>query len=225
MDLPVVFLLLEGGIEALVPIAVHLKLCIFPFCALQSPISLLRSSLLQGLLLDAHCPLLHLFASLSLLLPAGIGRDTQQLKAVSQNLFFHNTVKLGFCSKGGRVIDLQEPRLKLVIQHDVEAQYLKAHAIVHIIWLATTIEVRQARLNCNQGLDDQVLDLHVQRVDVVPFTFQMLLHCLPTPFVTILGVVWIRVFLEIWIHLVDGVIGEMHHHRLQIFTCWLNVGL
>mmetsp|Transcript_76029 Transcript_76029/g.167850 ORF Transcript_76029/g.167850 Transcript_76029/m.167850 type:complete len:253 (+) Transcript_76029:1420-2178(+) len=136
---------------------------------------------------------------------------------------FHLMIKFRLGGKGGRVIHLQQPRLQLLIQHHVETQDLKAHAVVDIFGLATVVKVGQAWLHCNQCLDDQILDLQYQGVHIMPLASQMLLDCLPTSLVTVFGIIWIGVLLEIRIRFVDGVVGQVHHHFRQVVFRWLHI--
>mmetsp|Transcript_25336 Transcript_25336/g.41285 ORF Transcript_25336/g.41285 Transcript_25336/m.41285 type:complete len:340 (-) Transcript_25336:376-1395(-) len=224
MDLPVFFFLLRRRIQALVPAGRALQLGIFPVRADQGKLTLLCDAIFNGrLLLSAHGSLLHPFTRLALLLASQLWVQVQEVETVLQDLMFHLMIKFRLRGKGGRMVHLQQPRLQLLIQHHVETQDLKAHAVVDIFWLATVVKVGQAWLHCNQCLDDQILNLQDEGVHIVPLASQMLLDRLPTSLVTVFGIIWIGVLLEIGIRFVDGVVGQVHHHFRQVVFCWFHI--
>ena len=47
-------------------------------------------------------------------------------------------VKRTVSLKGGHLIDFNEGWLQLMVYHDVEAEDLKAHTVLNIVWLART---------------------------------------------------------------------------------------
>ena len=59
--------------------------------------------------------------------------------------------------EGGQVVNLQEPRLQLPVQHDVEAEEFVAD--VRLAWLCRLVVVLQLWLDSNDRFYDNVLDL------------------------------------------------------------------
>mmetsp|Transcript_60616 Transcript_60616/g.172268 ORF Transcript_60616/g.172268 Transcript_60616/m.172268 type:complete len:245 (+) Transcript_60616:725-1459(+) len=208
VHLHVLTLLLLRGVEPLVAGGPG----VLPGVPLHRDARRLHQLLLQVPLLGrAHCAHLHLLAQLTLLLAASLGADVQQREGVPQHLLLHYPVQLRLSGEGGRVIDLQEPGLQLVVQHDVEAEHLEAHGVLRVVRLAAVVEVREARLHGDQGLDDQVLDLRDQGVDVVALPAEVLVDGLPAPLVAVLRVIGIGVLLKVWVHFVDRIVCEVNH--------------
>ena len=55
------------------------------------------------------------------------------------------------------MVDFKEPRLKLPVQHDIEAEKLVAD--VRLTWLSRLVVVLELRLDCDDRFYDNVLDL------------------------------------------------------------------
>ena len=64
------------------------------------------------------------------------------------------------------MVDLNNPRLKLIIQEYIESKDLKAHGVLNIIRLATPIGMRELWLDRQQALDNGLLNVfhHLFRV-------------------------------------------------------------
>jgi hypothetical protein len=65
------------------------------------------------------------------------------------------------------VVDLQDPRLKVRVKHNVEAENLEAHWVLNVIWLAATIDVRQLWLHRTDGFDNSGTDISLDLLHVV----------------------------------------------------------
>lgn len=72
------------------------------------------------------------------------------------------------------MIDFDEPRFQLVVNHDVHAQNLEAHRVFQIVWLASAIRMRKSRLHCYHSLCAYVLNL-LKHIFLVEIRF-VLLH-------------------------------------------------
>ena len=76
--------------------------------------------------------------------------DTQQAEGVEKDFFFYFVVKLRISLKAGRLIDLKQPRLHLLVNEHIEAKHFKAHVERLVIRLAHSIVVLQVRLDRQQ---------------------------------------------------------------------------
>lgn len=68
------------------------------------------------------------------------------------------------------MIDLEEVRLELPVDEDVEAQQLKARTATRVRRRARFVRVRQLRLNTQQGLQNDILNLRFEGAQVVSLT-------------------------------------------------------
>ena len=71
------------------------------------------------------------------------------------DLVVEGTVRL----KRRHLVDFDERRLQFVINHDVESQDLKAHAILNVVRLARTVQMVNVRLRQAERLDYDLIDL------------------------------------------------------------------
>ena len=88
---------------------------------------------------------------------AVLHRHLQYVEHVLDQVGLHLLVDRGVMIEGGQVVDLQEPRLQLPVQHDVEAEELVAD--VRLAWLCRLVVVLQLWLDSNDRFYDNVLDL------------------------------------------------------------------
>ena len=68
--------------------------------------------------------------------------------------------------KRGCLVDLEEPRLGVSVDEDVEAEHFIAHVECAIVWLTSPVIVKQIRLHRNQCLNDQVGDFQLEQIDI-----------------------------------------------------------
>mmetsp|Transcript_53503 Transcript_53503/g.117155 ORF Transcript_53503/g.117155 Transcript_53503/m.117155 type:complete len:266 (-) Transcript_53503:845-1642(-) len=182
VDVVVFTLFSFRGVEPLV----RSQALIFPHSAGPCHFQFYRRSLLHcGLFRNPHGSQFHLLFGVTFLLSSCLWVHVQQIEGVVQDLGFDKTIQLGFGGEGRGVIHLQQPGLQFVVEHDIEPQNFKAHGVLDVFRLTTVVEVRQARLNCDEGLDNQVLDLAEQGVDIVTFFPKVVLNSLPASLVPI----------------------------------------
>ena len=74
------------------------------------------------------------------------------------------------------MVDLDDPRLKLVIKEYVEAKDLKAHRVLNIIRLTTPVSVRKLWLDRQQTLDDGLFYVFHNQIRVVALLLNIF-HC------------------------------------------------
>ena len=66
------------------------------------------------------------------------------------------------------MVDLNEPGLEIVVNHDIEAQYLKTQLVLNVFWLTRPKNVGHGWLPRDHGLDDQILNSSLERCDIMP---------------------------------------------------------
>lgn len=103
--------------------------------------------------------------------------NIKQVKCILNHMFFHLIVKWGVRRKTRTLIYLNEPRSKVLIYHNIEAQDLKAHGIVQALRLADTVHVVHVGLSTYNSLDDDVLDLCHDLVRISSLRQQDLQDC------------------------------------------------
>ena len=81
----------------------------------------------------------------------------QDLEHVLDQVRLHLLVHRCVMIEGGQVVDFQEPRLQLPVQHDVEAEEFVAD--VRLTWLSRLVVMLQLRLDGDDRFYDNVLDL------------------------------------------------------------------
>lgn len=93
--------------------------------------------------------------------------EVKQANGVRYEILFDLEIQRGVGAEGGRVVDLQNPGLKVRVKHDVETEDLEAHRVLDVIWLAATIDVRQLGLHRTDGFDNRGSDVPLHLVHVV----------------------------------------------------------
>ena len=72
---------------------------------------------------------------------------------------------------------LYQPRLQLLVQHDVETEDLEAAAALDVVGEAGAVVVLEDRVGGDQGLDDHVVDVGPDLLYVVAVADEPLVHC------------------------------------------------
>lgn len=83
--------------------------------------------------LAGHHPLLYLSISLCLEVFLALLVDVEDGHCISNKILLNVLVKGSVCSEAGRVVDLQQVWVELVVEHDVEPQYLEAHVVGKVV--------------------------------------------------------------------------------------------
>ena len=140
------------------------------------------------------------------------------------------------------MIDLYKPRSEVLVDHHIKAKDLKAHRVVNTLRLADTIHVIHVRLTDNYGFNNNILDLFPNFVWITSLLVDDLHDCkkgslvaglllvlivVLISVVTVIPVVIITtrflllvVLLEIRIHFVDRVVGQVHVHIVYVGGPW-----
>ena len=99
-------------------------------------------------------------------LPALLDAQLEDLESVLYQVVLHIKVDAGVRAEARHVVDLEHPRLQLVVQHHIEAKQVAAD--VGLLGLARTVEMLQLRLHNHERLDDYLLDLMPNLISFLP---------------------------------------------------------
>ena len=90
------------------------------------------------------------------------------MESVPDQVKFYSFIKRTVCSKARKVIDLNYPGLKLLVDHNIHAQDLEACRVLEVIRLARSIGMREGWLHSDNSLDTDVLNLvhHILTIKV-----------------------------------------------------------
>lgn len=94
----------------------------------------------------SKCPFLHFLLLLIYDLVLGLGGQIHEHQGIVYQTLLYLQIKRSVGGKAGRVVDLQYLRLQIVVQYHIKPQYLEAHVICIIVWLARSVMVGQERL-------------------------------------------------------------------------------
>ena len=150
-------------------------------------VDLPRELLAAHLVPEERALLVHLFElaipddSIEVFLPVGL-RGSKYLKCVMDHCFLDLIVQGTVRLKRGCLVDLEEPRLRIGVDEDVEAEHLVAHVERAIVRLARPVIVKQIRLHRNQSLDDQVGDFQLEQIDIDALLSKSLIDCIQCSF-------------------------------------------
>ena len=147
--------------------------------------------------------------------------QVEQSQGVSHQVQLGFLVESALSGEAGRVVDLNQPWFVSVVQHNIEAQDMKAHLVLQILRLASPVEVGHERLTGDDGLNDDVLDLQLQIVHnflaLLPLLEDDLaVHLGETPLVTHSEPVLVVILDKNLVVLVDRVVCQVHEHVLEI---------
>jgi hypothetical protein len=65
--------------------------------------------------------------------------DIEHGESITQHSFLDFVVQRGVSGETWRLIDFQEPRSTLIVDHNIETKDLEAHGIIEVIWLTTLV--------------------------------------------------------------------------------------
>ena len=90
------------------------------------------------------------------------------MESVPYQVEFDAFIEWTICAETGQMVDLNEPRLQLLIYHDVHAEDLEADRVFQIVWLAGAVGVLQGWLDRDARFHANVLNLvhHVFSAEV-----------------------------------------------------------
>lgn len=155
----------------------------------------------------------------------------QEAYCVAQQLLLDVRVEHAFGRQAGGVVDFDEPGLQVGVQHNVEAQNLKASLVFDVFGTARPVHVRELGLPRDHGLDHDVLDLNLQFFDFLGshlFSFleyDVAVDLSETSLVTVALTLFVVILHVIVVVLVDGVVGQMHVYIAQVVFGGRFIGL
>lgn len=62
------------------------------------------------------------------------------------------------------MVDLDEPRLQVTVDHDVEAEDVEARLVLYVVWQACAMDLVNYRLTCYHGLHDQIINVLFEKL-------------------------------------------------------------
>lgn len=114
--------------------------------------------------------------SVQVLLPICLS-DAQDLERVLDHSLLHSVVERTVSLERRSLVDLEQPRLRVGVDQDVEAEHFKAHVEGAVVGLAGSVVVQEVGLAADQSLDDQIGDFELEQVHVDAVIGQPLVHC------------------------------------------------
>ena len=69
-------------------------------------------------------------------------------------------------SQARSMVDLDEPWLKINVQHNIEPQDLKAKLVFNVVWLTAPVKMPKRRMSSYQRFDDDVLEALFQDLNL-----------------------------------------------------------
>ena len=90
---------------------------------------------------------------------ASLHAQVEQGHAIIDHSLLDLVVKRAVRLERGHLIDLNKASLELMIEHDIEAEYLKTKAVLDVIWLARAIQMVYVRLGQAHSLHDDLIDI------------------------------------------------------------------
>ena len=90
---------------------------------------------------------------------ASFHAQVEQGHAIVDHSLLDLVVKRAVSLERGHLIDLNKASLELMIEHDIEAEYLKTKAVLDVIWLARAIQMVYVRLGQAHSLHDDLIDI------------------------------------------------------------------
>ena len=137
-----------------------------------------------------------------------------------QRLFHHSLlnhiIKRSIRRKTRGVVNLNQPRLQLAIDHHVEPKDLKAHRPRKVIWLRRAIVLHESWLSRADSFDDELLDFLPHERGVMAVFFEVVEDEFYVSFVADVHGVFAGVEDELLGEFVDGVVGEVHCEVLYV---------
>ena len=118
------------------------------------------------------------------------------------------------------MVHFDDRRLQILVEEDVEAQDLKAHRVLEVVWLAGSIRVSELRLHGYETLNDRLLDVRHHFLGVVAMLGDILHRVGQTTLVADAVFQGSLVLLIILVRLVDRVVRQVHVQVAEIAGVW-----
>ena len=149
---------------------------------------------------------------------ASLHAQVEQGHAIIDHSLLDLVVKRAVRLERWHLIDLNKASLKLMVEHDIEAQYLKAKAVLNVIWLARAIQVVHVRLGQAHSLHDDLINvtLHPLHRFIPVIQLYLLQYELVRSFTTYIIRVTRRILHKIARLLVNSIIGQVHAQIVKI---------
>jgi len=84
--------------------------------------------------------------------------DAHQQEGIVNEVGLNVAIAWGVCREGRSVIDLQQNWLKVISNHNIETQQLKAHISSIVLRLTRPVLELKVSMSADYGLNDEVLD-------------------------------------------------------------------
>ena len=123
-----------------------------------------------------HHPLLYLSISLGLKVFLAFLVDVEEGHCIRNKILLNVLVKGSVCSEAGRVVDLQQIWVELVVEHDVKPQYLEAHVVGEVVGVDWGDWIAQGGVTSDYRFDEDVVDLALELIDIVALLCDLLEH-------------------------------------------------
>lgn len=103
--------------------------------------------------------------------------EIKEGKSVCDEACLQLTIVFCFHGEGGCMVDLDQPRLVLIIHHDIEPEELKAQRVLVILRRQLFVLFGQEGFACDQSLDDYIINVLLQPIPkLLPL---LLIHLVP----------------------------------------------
>ncbi len=121
------------------------------------------------------------------------------------------------------MVDLQDKRLAVFIEHDINTQDVEAHIPQLIFWLAKPVLMRHQWMAKEKSLDDGVIQLSLYFIQVITAFLDQFEDGSKGPLMTNVHALVAGVVDEFRVLFIDGVIGEMNVLLPQVVLVRLHV--
>ena len=142
---------------------------------------------------------------LVLLLDCGV----DQIESIMHKILLYFSIKCCIAIEGRSMIHFQQPRLARLVYKDIEAKDFKAHVVVNVAGLASSVMMIQIRLDRYQRLHEDITHLCLQLLDINSIPRELHKDALKSSFMTCRRISSFICF-KIGIILVDCIIREMY---------------
>ena len=142
--------------------------------------------------------------------------DIHQFQRIVDEIEFYFLIERRVSRETGGVIDLQQHRLSLSVEHNIQPEYMKAHVSGIVLGLRTLILMTHKWQPTNKGLYSHIIDLVLERLNVYPPGSQLLEHAGQRALMPDAHIAAIIIEYKFGVVFVDGVVGKMHILMLQV---------
>jgi len=103
-------------------------------------------------------------------------RYTKEPNGIPDQLTLDFFIEWAVRREAGAVVDFEEVRLAFVVQHDIEAEDLKAHRVLEVVYLTGAHSIGNLWLPSDKRLHNNVFDTLHQFLRVLSLTFLQVLE-------------------------------------------------